>query len=682
MQKRGVFSWIGIVFFLVLVRYTGLLLSLEYFFYDYLFSLRASEAKDERIVIVAWTENDIEKFQQGSISDKNLVKVLKTIKNQQPSAIGLDLFRNVPVPSFDLTKEENKQAYRELEEIFSSTTNLVGITKVIHSYIGSPQSIPTPRITSSDLPLDEDNFIRRAFLYPQPELTGLENIYSLSFYTAAKYLFDNGFSIKNARQDNRKMLFVNSENNFQLVLNPLRRFDGGYISGDAGIQFIVNWRKNKSPFPQISVTEVIEGSLAPDFFTGKIVLIGNTSTSTADRHRIPLNRFAKYNKDFTTSGVKVHAHIASSLISAVLDNRPLIKPIPEGIEIIFILFSVGIIVLVADKHYHSPFRLFILSSSVGAFCIVFFTTISYAGFVNGYWIPAVPSIVASILSPTVVCLVFYIEDIKKRKEQIEQKNKKFRQIVKNSCHFMMNGLDSIILNTKSNLSLSKEIDNDDVDEIPEAMYAYEERYGELPLHTIQNQSEVVLYFALKLNEREKNLQEAIRLASLEEDFFQTKAIDLNELLKSVVSQTALDKNYQYSSSIQIEEVYDSTLLNVGIESRSLSTAIENLLDNAFWAVDKKMLENPQHRGAISVKTQKQKNNVLIEISDNGVGIDSSNLKDIFTVYFSTKARNEGHGLGLSLVEETIKCHNGQINVESTVGEGTTFIISLPLKKKE
>ena len=65
----------------------------------------------------------------------------------------------------------------------------------------------------------------------------------------------------------------------------------------------------------------------------------------------------------------------------------------------------------------------------------------------------------------------------------------------------------------------------------------------------------------------------------------------------------------------------------------------------------------------------------MRVEDTGVGIAPENLAKIFELYFTTKER--GTGIGLSMVYRTIQIHNGEIDVESTVGVGTTFIVVLP-----
>ena len=71
--------------------------------------------------------------------------------------------------------------------------------------------------------------------------------------------------------------------------------------------------------------------------------------------------------------------------------------------------------------------------------------------------------------------------------------------------------------------------------------------------------------------------------------------------------------------------------------------------------------------------------VEVRVSDTGDGIAPENLARIFDLYFTTKKR--GSGIGLSLVFRTVQLHNGDIDVESTVGTGTTFVIKLPRARR-
>ncbi|OEU71476.1 MAG: hypothetical protein BA874_09085 [Desulfuromonadales bacterium C00003068] len=74
--------------------------------------------------------------------------------------------------------------------------------------------------------------------------------------------------------------------------------------------------------------------------------------------------------------------------------------------------------------------------------------------------------------------------------------------------------------------------------------------------------------------------------------------------------------------------------------------------------------------------------IVISIADNGCGIAEEHLTKIFDPFFTTKEVGEGTGLGMSIVYEIIKNHHGTIDIDSQVGRGTIFTITLPLSAPE
>jgi two-component system NtrC family sensor kinase len=83
-------------------------------------------------------------------------------------------------------------------------------------------------------------------------------------------------------------------------------------------------------------------------------------------------------------------------------------------------------------------------------------------------------------------------------------------------------------------------------------------------------------------------------------------------------------------------------------------------------------------GTLTIKTFRDGDFVKIMIRDTGVGIPKENLGRIFDLGFTTKGVGVGTGLGLSICYKIIQDHHGKIDVESSVGEGTTFTLTLPL----
>jgi len=87
-------------------------------------------------------------------------------------------------------------------------------------------------------------------------------------------------------------------------------------------------------------------------------------------------------------------------------------------------------------------------------------------------------------------------------------------------------------------------------------------------------------------------------------------------------------------------------------------------------------------GQLSIQTKQQDGQAIIKISDTGLGIKPEHLPRIFDPFFTTKGIGKGTGLGLSISFAIIKEHEGQILVDSQVGQGTTFTIILPVSLAE
>lgn len=103
----------------------------------------------------------------------------------------------------------------------------------------------------------------------------------------------------------------------------------------------------------------------------------------------------------------------------------------------------------------------------------------------------------------------------------------------------------------------------------------------------------------------------------------------------------------------------------------LSQVWMNLMVNAAQAMD--------HKGDLWITTNIEGDSVVVRVRDNGPGMSEELVSKIFDPFFTTKPVGEGTGLGLSIVHGIIERHGGSIHVESQVGEGTTFVVGLPVK---
>jgi len=107
----------------------------------------------------------------------------------------------------------------------------------------------------------------------------------------------------------------------------------------------------------------------------------------------------------------------------------------------------------------------------------------------------------------------------------------------------------------------------------------------------------------------------------------------------------------------------------------INQVVMNLVVNAAHAMG-------EERGRITIRTGAEGEQVWLEVADTGAGIPPDTLKRIFDPFFTTKPVGQGTGLGLSLSYGIVKKHHGRIDVESVVGHGTTFRITLPVRQPE
>ncbi len=131
--------------------------------------------------------------------------------------------------------------------------------------------------------------------------------------------------------------------------------------------------------------------------------------------------------------------------------------------------------------------------------------------------------------------------------------------------------------------------------------------------------------------------------------------------------------------------FDNSIGKINIIPQDIGRVLLNLYNNAFYAVNEKqklltkdLAGLEAYEPTVSVSTKKTGNSVLVTVRDNGNGIPQKVIDKIFQPFFTTKPTGEGTGLGLSLSYDIVKAHGGELKVETNVGEGSEFIIQLPI----
>ena len=136
-------------------------------------------------------------------------------------------------------------------------------------------------------------------------------------------------------------------------------------------------------------------------------------------------------------------------------------------------------------------------------------------------------------------------------------------------------------------------------------------------------------------------------------------------------------NKSFNANIKTD--FDSSIGKINIVPQDIGRVILNLINNAFYAVEEKRIQNGNgYEPVVTVSTKKNNGKVEIRVDDNGKGIPQKILDKIFQPFFTTKPTGQGTGLGLSLAYDIVRAHGGEIKVANKENEGATFMIILPI----
>lgn len=143
-------------------------------------------------------------------------------------------------------------------------------------------------------------------------------------------------------------------------------------------------------------------------------------------------------------------------------------------------------------------------------------------------------------------------------------------------------------------------------------------------------------------------------------------LDINKTIKHSIRLATFDKAFQ---RLTLETEFDPTIPLINADANQLQQVFLNLLLNARDAMPE--------GGEISIKTHHDKNEIIIEIADTGIGIAPEHRPHIFDPFFTTKPAGKGTGLGLAVCYGIITAHGGRVEVNANNGRGTVFILRFP-----
>lgn len=367
------------------LRLTGSLESLELAAYDWNIRLQPKKSLEvspgqSQIVLVAVDEEDIRRY-GWPLTDRKLAQVLETLTRYRPRAIGLDIFRDAPIPP----------GSDELEEILIENPHIITVMKFgddEKTRIGPPSVLDGgDRVGFNDILVDRGGIVRRGLLFLDD---GKVTVYSFALRLAGLYLEQEGI-VPQPSPSNSQYI--------QLGRTTIPFFegnDGGYVNADErGYQFLIDYSGGRAPFSSFSLATLLAGDVDPENVSGKIVLLGVIAEGVKDYFYTPHSRGLYAGQQ--VSGITLHALITRQLVRFGLDGAQPIKTASGPAEGLWILLW-SLMGSVLGFRVRSPWRFLLLAS--GGLLVL--GLVVYLAFLREWWIPFVPPAFGWVISASLV----------------------------------------------------------------------------------------------------------------------------------------------------------------------------------------------------------------------------------------------------------------------------------------
>lgn len=363
------------------LRAAGALQFAELAAYDHFLTLALAERKaDPRIVFVNITEADIAVQGRWPLPDEVIARAIEALAAHRPRAIGLDLYRDFPVPP----------GSERLRAVLEREPRVVGVRKFpegpFPGIAAHPALAGTEREGFNDILVDAGGTVRRGLLFIDD---GAKAAYAFALRLALLYLREEGI-VPGPDPVHPTHLRLG-----RTTIRPLEANEGAYVHADTrGYQFLLDFRGADARPASVTLSELLAGRVDPAAVRDKVALIGVTAESVKDHFYTPYSRALGDDQQF--AGAAIHFHVASQLLRlASGEARPIAIPPPWAAALWVLAWSAtGSFAGIAIR---APWR-FALAVLVGLAAL---TLVCLALFARAWWLPVVPAAAAWCASAAV-----------------------------------------------------------------------------------------------------------------------------------------------------------------------------------------------------------------------------------------------------------------------------------------
>ncbi|AFY72166.1 integral membrane sensor hybrid histidine kinase (plasmid) [Thalassoporum mexicanum PCC 7367] len=674
--KAGIAA-IAVTVVVVALRFAGAFQLWELVTLDRFFQLAPAQNHPERVVIVAIDETFIRTNGTWPMPDADLATVIEQISAQQPVAIGLDIYRDLPV----------EPGHQKLVEIYQTTPNLIGIEKVTSDeqagIVAPPPELEAlDQVAFNDVVLDDDGTLRRALLSIRIEN---DEIYlSLPLRLALMYLEREGIFIKPIDAEQSTVGLGRA------VFESLTRNDGGYVrADDNGYQIMLNYHRhtcqeqaNCEVFKTVSIADVLAGKVEPDLFRDRLVLIGSTAESIKDRFFTPFT----HSNLTAAPGVEIHAYIIDHLLAAAIDGQPVLYGWAEPQEIIWILVWAAVGGTIGVWFISDRWRgLLVFAIALGLVLVL-----PYGLFLIGSWGPLPPALIALLGAAIVTVGWLLLDNLKRSYRQLSEYSRTLEQRVLERTAELAENNRLLEIEIKERITIQDQLQA--AKAAAEAANIAKSRFLanmsheiRTPINGIIGMMDLLQYTPLNAEQTDflstmRNstqslmlvINDILDLSKLEAGQMQLelKRFKLNDCVEGVMELMAGQAS-QKQLEMAIYIAPDVPLHLVG-DAYRLRQVLTNLVSNAIKFTEKGVIKTTLKLGYVTADTVE----VRFEVSDTGIGIAANKQNVLFQSFsqvdISTTRKYGGTGLGLAICKQIVGLMMGEIGVESESGQGSTF----------